>query len=296
MATFDDKSIFSKRANEEEKTPEAEKAKELEKEEILEAEDQDEVEEQKEVIEPNDSDSEDHTKVIGEELIESESVRKAREKREKKEKKLAEKNYAKMVRKHRKQLKKNPENIKRYDTDIEKGLPDEVVEKRILDNLVNVTKKGSTKSRSKIIFSNIFTFFNILTLAIAIWLITIQAWTDLVFLLIVTANTVIGIVQEWRAKNTIDKLSLLSAPSALVIRNGSKKEISVSDVVLDDLVVFETGNQICADSIVVSGTVEVNESLLTGESDAIIKKAGDLLFSGSFVVSGNCRARVDKVG
>ncbi len=287
MATFDDKSIFSRR--------------ELEKEEkVLEEETQlEETNEEEESLEEVETISEeltDEIKVIGEEFIESETARKIREKKERKEKKNQEKEYNKMVKKHRKSMKKNPENIKRYDTDIEKGLPDEIVEKRILDNLINVTKKGSTKSRKRIVFSNIFTFFNILTLSIAIWLMSIQAWTDLVFLVIVTANTVIGIYQELKAKKTIDKLSLLSAPSAVVIRNGVKQEISVGDVVLDDLLVFSAGNQICADSIVVSGSLEVNESLLTGESNAVIKKPGDLLFSGSFVVSGNCRARVDKVG
>ncbi|MCM1130196.1 MAG: HAD-IC family P-type ATPase [Anaeroplasma bactoclasticum] len=294
MATFDDKSIFTRRETKEKSIPETQDTTELE-EEVL---DQEEIQDEKEedVVLDEDEESLVEAKVIGEELIESETVRKAREKREKKEKKIAERQYAKMVKQHRKSLKKNPENIKRYDTDIEKGLPDDVVEKRVLDNLVNATKKGSTKSRKKIVFSNIFTFFNILTLSIAIWLMTVQAWTDLVFLVIVTANTVIGIYQELKAKKTIDKLSLLSAPSAVVIRNGSKQEISVVDVVLDDLIELESGNQICADSIVVSGTVEVNESLLTGESNAIIKKPGDLLFSGSFVVSGNCRARVDKVG
>ncbi len=292
MATFDDKSIFGKR---ESIDASAEPKKELD-EELLEEdtieEDQEELEEELSLDEDDSLDA----KVIGEELVESDKVRKTREKREAKEKKLAEKQYNKMVKNHRKAMKKNPENIKRYDTDPEKGLPDEVVDRRILDNLVNVTKKGSTKSRKMIVISNIFTFFNILTISIAIWLMTIQAWTDLVFLVIVTANVVIGIYQELKAKKTIDNLSLLSAPSAVVIRNGQKKEIGVGDVVLDDLIVLNSGNQICADSVVVSGSIEVNESLLTGESNAIIKKTGDLLFSGSFVVSGSCNARVDKVG
>ncbi len=290
MATFDDKSIFNKKENVKAKEkPKTEAEEELEiAEEVL--------EEDLNVEETETLEEEVDAKVIGEELIESETVRKHREKREKKQKRIEEKNYNKMVKKHRKAMRKNPENIKRYDTDAEKGLPEEVVEKRILDNLVNTTKKGSTKSRKKIILSNIFTFFNILTLSIAIWLMTIQAWTDLVFLVIVSANICIGIIQELKAKKTIDRLSLLSAPGAVVIRAGQKQEISVGEVVLDDLLILESGNQICADSIVVSGTVEVNESLLTGESNAIIKKPGDLLFSGSYVVSGNCRARVDKVG
>jgi|GluameStandDraft_1065615.scaffolds.fasta_scaffold01392_31 cation-transporting ATPase E len=290
MATFDDKSIFGKKEEKEKKKPEAEILEE-EEEQVLE-----EIDEEEDLEEAENLDEEIDAKVIGEETIESELVRKQREKREKKEQKLADKRYRRLVKEHQKAMKKNPESIKRYETDVEKGLPEEIIEKRILDNLVNVTRKGSTKSRKKIIFSNIFTFFNILTLSIAIWLMTIQAWTDLVFLVIVTANIIIGTYQELKAKKTIDRLSLLSAPSATVIRCGVKKEISVGSVVLDDLTVYEAGNQICADSIVVSGTIEVNESLLTGESNAIIKKPGDLLFSGSFVVSGNCRARVDKVG
>lgn len=293
MATFDDKSIFGKKEDKEKKKPEAASSEETE-EEILE----EEVSEEDEVLEETEEEfsEEIEAKVIGEETIESELVRKQREKREKKEKKLSDKKHRRLVKEHQKAMKKNPESIKRYETDVEKGLPDEIVDKRILDNLVNATRKGSTKSRKRIIFSNIFTFFNILTLSIAIWLMTIQAWTDLVFLVIVTANIIIGTYQELKAKKTIDRLSLLSAPSATVIRGGMKKEIGVGEVVLDDITVYESGNQICADSIVVSGTVEVNESLLTGESNAIIKKPGDLLFSGSFVVSGNCRARVDKVG
>ena len=176
MATFDDKSIFNKKENVKAKEkPKTEAEEELEiAEEVL--------EENLNVEETETLEEEVDAKVIGEELIESETVRKHREKREKKQKRIEEKNYNKMVKKHRKAMRKNPENIKRYDTDAEKGLPEEVVEKRILDNLVNTTKKGSTKSRKKIILSNIFTFFNILTLSIAIWLMTNQAWTDLEFL------------------------------------------------------------------------------------------------------------------
>lgn len=289
MATFDDKSIFTKNEETKENKKSKKEPKVLE-EVALEVEEP--LEEKEAILETH----HDSAVVIGEELVESEKVRKARERREEKERKLQEKAHQKMVKQHRKAMKKNPENIKRYDTDPENGLPNEVVERRILDELVNVTKKGSTKSKKMIVLSNIFTFFNILTVSIAVWLMSVQAWTDLVFLIIVTANVVIGIYQELKAKKTIDNLSLLSAPAAVVIRDGIKKEINVGDVVLDDLIVLNSGNQICADSIVVDGSIEVNESLLTGESDAIVKKPGDLLFSGSFVVSGKCRARVDKVG
>lgn len=202
----------------------------------------------------------------------------------------------KMTRKHRRNIAKNPEKLIRYETDPEQGLSNEIVEKRVLDNLVNDCKIKTSKSIPKIVFSNIFTFFNILCLTIAGVLISIQAFSDLVFLAIVTANITIGIIQEIRAKKTIDRLSLISAPTAVVRREGVNHEISVTEVVLDDLLLLENGKQICADSIVVDGQVEVNESLLTGESDAIVKKPGDILYSGSYVVSGKCAARVDKIG
>ncbi len=297
MATFDDKSIFGNRNDSNNETSDesiVEEDSSLEEEES-EMDDQN-TSSAEEITSADETEDSDDTRVIGEEYVESEKTKKLREKKEKKAKRLEARQYKLMVKNHRKAMKKNPENIKRYDTDPDKGLPDEVVERRVLDDLVNTTKKGSTKSKKMIVFSNIFTFFNMLTLAIAIWLMTVSAWTDLFFFVIATANAIIGIYQELKAKKTIDRLSLLSAPTAVVIRNGVRKEINVGTVVLDDLIEVETGNQICADSVVLSGTVEVNESLLTGESNAIIKKPGDLLFSGSFVVSGKCRARVDKVG
>ena len=289
MATFDEKSIFGKR---EEQNEEVIVEQEEQQEELEESEE--EVQEEIKITEPSFWD--DSVRVVGEDFVESERARKERIKREKKEKRLQEKEYNSMVKAHKKALKNNPESIKRYESDPNKGLPNEIVEKRVLDELVNVTKKGSTKSKKAIVISNIFTFFNILTFAIAGWLISVKAFTDLVFLVIVTANLVIGIFQEIRAKKTIDRLSLLSAPTATVVRDGETLEIGVNDVVLDDFIILKNGDQICADSILIEGSVEVNESLLTGESDAIIKKPGDLLFSGSFVVSGSCKARVDKVG
>ncbi len=291
MATFDERSIFGKRE---------ETVEEKNVDEVLEEQDEEELEEvldsEDEITIPEPGPKDDSVRVVGEDFVESERARKERIKREKREKKLQDKEYQAMVKAHKKALKLNPENIKRYESDPEKGLPNEIVEKRVLDELVNVTNKGSTKSKKAIVFSNIFTFFNILTFLIAGWLISVKAFTDLVFLAIVMANLVIGIYQEIRAKKTIDRLSLLSAPTATVIREGEKQEIGVSEVVLDDIIVLKNGDQICADSILIDGSVEVNESLLTGESDAIVKKPGDLLFSGSFVVSGSCKARVDKVG
>ena len=197
----------------------------------------------------------------------------------------------------RKRIKKEDAlELKRYNPDPNYGLSDDYVAKRKADGLVNATKIGSTKSIKKIIFSNLVTFFNILTYAIAGILISVRAFTDLFFVVIVTANVIIGIIQEIKAKNIIDKLSIMQAPTAFVMRNGVQSEIAINDVVLDDIVVLSQGKQIPADSILLDGSVEVNESLLTGESDAILKKPGDILYSGSFIVSGTCKAKVDKVG
>lgn len=195
--------------------------------------------------------------------------------------------------------KRKKRKIIRYNTNVETGLTSEVAEHRKLQNLSNTVSVGSTKSIPSIIFSNVFTFFNILNYAIAAWIISAfewAAWNKIFFVIIVTANIVISIVQEIRSKKIIDKLSVLSAPNALVLRDGISLEIPVSDVVLDDILCLSSGNQIASDSIVVDGSIEVNESLLTGESDAIIKKTGDILYSGSFVVSGHCKARVERVG
>ena len=213
-----------------------------------------------------------------------------------KNRKKEDKQIAKFVKKHRKQIKKNPGTLIRYNTDPNNGLSQDIVDKRILDDLVNDSKTKSSKSVGRIIVGNLITFFNLLTFAIAGFLISVKAFTDLTFLLIVLINIGIGTFQEIRAKKTIDRLSLISAPTALVMRGGTKHEIPVTEVVLDDLLLLETGKHICADSIVLEGSIEVNESLLTGESDAIVKKPGDVLYSGSFVVSGNCSARVDKIG
>ncbi|MGL4948835.1 MAG: HAD-IC family P-type ATPase, partial [Anaeroplasmataceae bacterium] len=186
--------------------------------------------------------------------------------------------------------------VKRVEPDLENGLDFDIIDLRKEEGYTNYKHKTTSKSLKSIFFSNIFTFFNILTLSIAGWLISVGAIKDLTFLVIVAANIIIGIIQEIRAKKTIDNLSLLSSPTASVIRSGSQTTIPVDEVVLDELILFETGKQICADSIVLDGNVEVNESLLTGESDAIQKKPGDTLMSGSYIVSGNCKAKVVAVG
>lgn len=189
------------------------------------------------------------------------------------------------------------EDIVRYnDVDVLEGLSTEIVEQRIKDGLSNSSDKAKGKSIPQIIFSNIFTFFNLLFLTIAIILIVIGEFKNLIFLVTVVANLLVGIFQEIKAKKQIDKLSLLSVPTSIVIRDGEKIEIPIEQVVLDDITFFTSGKQISTDCVVLEGTVEVNESLLTGESEAIAKPKGSILYSGSFIVSGSCIARVDKVG
>lgn len=194
---------------------------------------------------------------------------------------------------------KKKKKIIRYNTDIDTGLTNEVVEHRRIQGLSNKKTVGSSKTIPAIIFSNIFTFFNLLNYAIAAWIIAtfqFEAWNKIFFVVIVTANVVISIIQEIRSKNIIDKLSVMSAPNATVLRDGKSFEVPTNEVVLDDILCLSSGSQIASDSLVVEGTIEVNESLLTGESDSIVKKIGDVLYAGSFVVSGHCKARVERVG
>lgn len=188
-------------------------------------------------------------------------------------------------------------NLK-FKFDLNKGLTDEQVLQRETEGKVNVTNSGSSKTIKEILFTNIVSFFNILIVLIGLWIFSVgnRNLLSYLFILIITANICIGIFQEIRAKKTIDRLSLLSAPVAFVIRNGVEIEIPVSKIVLDELMLLSPGKQICADGIVKSGMIEVDESMLTGESVAIQKKIGDKVFSGSFVVSGNCRVKVESVG
>lgn len=188
------------------------------------------------------------------------------------------------------------DKAKRYDPNPDMGLTAEQVSKRTEDGYVNNIVNNTSNSVAKIVFSNIFTYFNMIFFILAILLIIEQSYNHLTFLVVVFFNTVIGIFQEIRAKKTLEKLSLISAPVAKVIRDGKEEALSSDELVLDDIVIFEAGNQICADAIVCEGSVTVNEALVTGESDEIKKGLGDELLSGSFIVSGKCRAKLDKVG
>lgn len=160
----------------------------------------------------------------------------------------------------------------------------------------NLPVESPSKSTKEIITSNLFTYFNLIFLVIAVLLIFVGSFRDLTFLPVIIANTLIGIVQEIRSKKTLDKLSVLNAPKARVVREGKVSTVNADQLVVDDIVIFSAGNQICADAFVVQGEVQVNESLITGESDEITKRIGDPLLSGSFIVSGKCAARLDKVG
>src|SRR5690554_404642 len=187
--------------------------------------------------------------------------------------------------------------VERYNPDIDKGLTLPEVEARLMAGYVNKVSTGSSKTVLNILFTNVFTFFNILTFGIAAWLISAGAPVkQLDFLLVITANLVIGVIQEIKAKKTIDNLSLLSAPTAIVVRDNIEVEIAISSLVIDDIMRLNGGKQISADAVLRSGSIEVDESLLTGESDIIVKREGDPLYSGSYVVSGNGYAQVVAIG
>ena len=176
------------------------------------------------------------------------------------------------------------------------GLTQSQVRERVEKGLTNQADLSTEKTTKEIIISNTFTYFNLIFLVITVLLCLVGSFRNLTFLPIVVGNTLIGIVQEIRAKRTLEKMNLLNAPHAMVVREGKKNRIPTDQLVKDDVIFLEAGNQICADAVVLSGAVQVNESLLTGEADEIEKTAGSSLFSGSYVVSGQCYARLEKVG
>ena len=180
--------------------------------------------------------------------------------------------------------------------DPQSGLSAEQVKRRFAQGENNYKVESSTLSVPEIVRSNVCTYFNLVFAVIAVLLAIVGAWSDMLFLPIIVANTCIGIIQEVHSKKVLDKLSILNAPHAVVIRDGKRQEIPADQLVLDDIVEFSAGSQIPADAKVVSGELQVNESLITGESDEIEKREGDSLLSGSFVVSGKACARLEKVG
>lgn len=184
----------------------------------------------------------------------------------------------------------------RYNPDYKKGLTSRQVQEHRLHGWVNRSVEPPSKTTKEIIHENVFTYFNLIFLVLAVLLCLVGSFRDLTFLPVIVANTLIGIIQEIRAKQVLDKLTMLNAPHAAVVREGKRSMIDAEDLVLDDIVIFKAGNQVCADAVVSAGEVQVNESLLTGEADEITKNRGDRLMSGSFIVSGQCHARLDKVG
>ena len=204
----------------------------------------------------------------------------------------------KLMRKFRK-LKKLPSDAdtERFSPAPEEGLSEEQVERRFNEFLFNDVNKRYSKSYASIFIGNICTFFNLLCVLVAAALIFARAdITQFLFVVIFSANLLIGIVQEILAKKQIDKLAVLLSSTVKVVRGGKESEIPVKEVVLDDVLCLEAGQQVPADCILLDGNAEVNEALLTGESDSVKKREGEMLYAGSFVVSGACRVRADKVG
>ena len=188
------------------------------------------------------------------------------------------------------------ENIKFLEPEKIVGLTSSEVKEQIRLGNINVTKEKAGKSYIGIIADNLLTFFNFVWALVAIVLIAFNSTTNLTFLFIIIPNLLIGIIQEIRAKRTVEKLSVTTEPKATVLRDGILTEIDVSKIVLGDILKIELGKQVLSDSVVVSGYAEANESMLTGESDAIKKQAGDTVLAGSFLVSGAIYAKVIRVG
>ena len=186
--------------------------------------------------------------------------------------------------------------VARIETTADTGLTQAQVKERMEKGWSNAPVDSPSKTTKEIIISNVFTYFNLIFLVIAVLLLLVGAFRDLTFLPVIICNTLIGTIQEIRSKKVLDKLSVLNAPKATVVREGKLQTIPAEKAVLDDVVKFQAGNQICADATLIDGEVQVNESLLTGESDEITKKPGDTLMSGSFVVSGSCLGRLEQVG
>ncbi|MBR1955102.1 MAG: HAD-IC family P-type ATPase, partial [Clostridia bacterium] len=180
--------------------------------------------------------------------------------------------------------------------DVTIGLTSAQVDARIKAKQTNKVKKVVGKSYLQIFVTNICTFFNLLGFIIFLLMALCGSWSNMMFVVVILANTVVGIFQEIRSKIAVEKLSIVSEPTVDALRDGQKQNIKTQQIVLDDVLMYSAGKQICTDAIILDGEVEVNESMLTGESEPIKKRAGDTLYSGSFVVSGNCTCQVTAVG
>ena len=176
------------------------------------------------------------------------------------------------------------------------GLTAEQAEERRQAGYANTPVKTPGKSVAQIIFTNVFTYFNLIFFFLAACVIAVRSWNNAMFMGVVLVNMVIGIVQELKSKRTLDRLNLLTAPRGVAVRGGKELTVATADMVRDDVVILRSGDQVYADAEVVAGECQVNESLVTGEADEIKKQPGDALLSGSFLVSGSCRARLTAVG
>ena len=194
--------------------------------------------------------------------------------------------------------------MERYEPKKDFGLTKEQVAKRQAEGLVNYDDQPKTKSIKQIIASNFFTYFNFLNIALGAAVLMagiinnelFEGLKNCLFMGVIIINSIISIIEEIISKKIIDRLSVISESKITTIRDGDKIELSLDELVLDDVTVLSVGHQIVTDSIILDGEVEVNEAFLTGEPDAIVKKKGDLLLSGSFIVSGNCIAKVEHIG
>ena len=206
-------------------------------------------------------------------------------------------------------MKRNKSNIgtvTRYNPSLDKGLTTEQVQSRKEANLINKSVKVKGKTHFQIIFSSFFTFFNVILYGLALVFLGFQLFypdglkyipiTKYGFMFVIICNATTSIVSQEISKRTVEKMKLLTDPKGLVIREGKEEIINIEDIVLDDLVVLSSGNDVPCDLIVEDGEVLVNESMLTGESDPLIKKIGDEIFSGSYIISGTCKAKANKIG
>lgn len=180
--------------------------------------------------------------------------------------------------------------------DVNTGLTREQVEERKRKGLENGDTDVKTKSVRRIISDNLFTLFNFVNLVMAVSVAMVHSYKNMLFIGVAAWNMLIGIIQEVRSKKVIDRMSILSQPKATVLRDGAEEEIELKDVVLNDILVIKSGNQVCADAVILYGECDMDESLLTGESECVHKKAGDEVLSGSFVVSGSIKAEVNHIG
>ena len=185
---------------------------------------------------------------------------------------------------------------KESEINIETGLTINEVEKRINKNLVNYDTSAKTKSIKQIVLENVFTLFNIINIILAISIILVGSFKNLAFMSIIICNTLISIFQQIRSKKTLDKLKIVSESKVIVRREGVETSININEIVKDDIIVMKSGNQVVVDCIVREGSIEVDESFVTGESDTIVKNKNDLILSGSFITSGSAVCQVKNIG